>query len=125
MDWVTFQGTGFENRVSGGVCTSFGAFALVAATVRSLTIKVSHKEGGDTFINSKHRGVSIYIYIITIVTIVRLKYIELVNSITFVLHTLGRALLILSGYLITQCGYTYSVRLVQLLCRSLTYSLAI
>jgi hypothetical protein len=47
----------------------------------------------------------------------RLKCTELVNFILFVLLILGLALLILSGYLITQCGYTYSVRLVQLLCR--------
>jgi hypothetical protein len=46
----------------------------------------------------------------------RLMYIELVNSILFVLLTLGRALLMLSGYLIKQRGYTYSVRLMQLLC---------
>jgi hypothetical protein len=47
-----------------------------------------------------------------------LKYVELVNSSIFVLHILGRTLLILSDYLITQCGYTYSVRLVRLLCRA-------
>jgi hypothetical protein len=48
----------------------------------------------------------------------RLKYIELVNSIIFVLLILGGTLFILSGYLIAQCGYTYSVRLVKLLGRS-------
>jgi hypothetical protein len=47
-----------------------------------------------------------------------LKYIKLINSITFALLILGQTLLILSGYLITQCGYTYSVRLVKLLCLS-------
>jgi hypothetical protein len=47
-----------------------------------------------------------------------LKYIELVNYSLFVLHILGRALLILSGHLTTQCGYTYSARLVKLLCLS-------
>jgi hypothetical protein len=30
----------------------------------------------------------------------------------------GRALLIFSGYLVTSCRYTYSVRLVRLICRS-------
>jgi hypothetical protein len=33
-----------------------------------------------------------------------LKCIELVNSILFVLPIIGHTLLILSGYLITQCG---------------------
>jgi hypothetical protein len=46
------------------------------------------------------------------------EYIELINSILFALIILGRTLLIHSGYLITQCGYTYSVRLMQMLCRS-------
>jgi hypothetical protein len=35
-------------------------FALVVATVKSLTVKVSFR-GGGTGINSKHKGVSIYI----------------------------------------------------------------
>jgi hypothetical protein len=35
MDWMTFEGTGFENRVSGGVYTSFNPFAMVAAIIRS------------------------------------------------------------------------------------------
>lgn len=57
MDWMTFQGTGLE-RESGGVCT----VSLVAAKVRSLTIKVSLR-GGGTEINSKLRKVSVYFVI--------------------------------------------------------------
>jgi hypothetical protein len=50
-----------------------------------------------------------------------LKYIEIINATIFALHILrilGRALLIPSGYRVTQCGYTYSVRLAKLLWRS-------
>jgi hypothetical protein len=47
-----------------------------------------------------------------------LNYIELVNSILFVLIILGRPLLVLCGCLITQCGYTYWVRFVKLPCWS-------
>jgi hypothetical protein len=59
-----------------------------------------------------------YCEYLTVFTSMCLKYIELVNSILFALH-IGWTLLLLSGYLTyTQCGYTYSVRLVRLLCRS-------
>jgi hypothetical protein len=62
MDWVTFQGTGFENKVSGGVYTYFSLFSLVDATVRPLTLKVSLL-GRGTGINSKHKGVHMkYLY---------------------------------------------------------------
>jgi hypothetical protein len=45
MDWVNSQGTGFENRVSGRVYTSFIVFALVVATIWSLTVKASLRGG--------------------------------------------------------------------------------
>lgn len=53
-----------------------------------------------------------------------LKYAELVNSIPFVLRILGRALLILSDRVITQCGHTDSVRLARLFCRSQVVAVA-
>jgi hypothetical protein len=55
MVWVTFQCTGLENRVSGVVYTSFSIFALVVATIRSLTVNVSLREGGNG-ISSKYKG---------------------------------------------------------------------
>jgi hypothetical protein len=59
---MTFHGTGFENRVSGVVWTRFSAFALVAATMRSLTVKVRLRREG-TGINLKHKAASSYIIV--------------------------------------------------------------
>jgi hypothetical protein len=116
MGWVTFQGTGFKNRISGGVYTEFSIFTLCCH--HTVSNRKSVSSGRGTGINSKHKP-GVYLHIINILQHLQcLKFIELVNSIIFVILVLGRALLILSGYLTTQCGYTYTVRLVKLLGRS-------
>jgi hypothetical protein len=51
---VTFQGTGFENRLSGGVSTKFSL--QVFATIRYLTVNVSLRGRRGTRMNSKHKG---------------------------------------------------------------------
>jgi hypothetical protein len=81
-------------------------FPLVVATIRSLTVKVSLL-GGGTGINSKYKSVSVYIFIniLQYLQVCVWSILKLVNSILFFLHISGRALLMLSGYLITQWGW--------------------
>jgi hypothetical protein len=52
--WISFQSTGFEERIPGGACTTFSIFSIVVATIRSLIVKVCLRRGGRG-INSKHK----------------------------------------------------------------------
>jgi hypothetical protein len=56
MERVTFQGTGFENRVSAGACIQLSVLALVVATVRTVSNRKSVSSVRGTGISSKHRG---------------------------------------------------------------------